>query len=206
MFKNSIYVSLLFILIIHIIQMNCFLTITRKDLENFYFHKNPSSFKSSSHNNNWAVIVCTSRFWFNYRHVANALSFYHLVKDYGIPDSNIILMLADDIPCNPRNPLPATIFNNQMQKINLYGENVEVDYRNYDVTVENFIRVLLNRHEPDVPNNKKLLSDENSNILMYFTFFPCLQHNNEIFVNQIILSVPFIVTNLSLILRKYMYI
>ena len=47
--------------------------------------------------------VCTSRFWFNYRHVANTLSFYHTVKRLGIPDSHIVLMLADDIPCNPRN-------------------------------------------------------------------------------------------------------
>uniref|UniRef100_H2Y7H5 GIY-YIG domain-containing protein n=1 Tax=Ciona savignyi TaxID=51511 RepID=H2Y7H5_CIOSA len=31
-------------------------------------------FSGSAHTNNWAVLVCTSRFWFNYRHVANALS------------------------------------------------------------------------------------------------------------------------------------
>ena len=51
----------------------------------------------TSHTNNWAVIVDTSRYWFNYRHVSNALSFYHTVKRMGIPDSQIILMLADDM-------------------------------------------------------------------------------------------------------------
>lgn len=30
--------------------------------------------------------VCTSRFWFNYRHVANVLSMYRSVKRLGIPD------------------------------------------------------------------------------------------------------------------------
>ena len=30
--------------------------------------------------------VCTSRFWFNYRHVANVLSIYRSVKRLGIPD------------------------------------------------------------------------------------------------------------------------
>lgn len=30
--------------------------------------------------------VCTSRFWFNYRHVANTLSMYRSVKRLGIPD------------------------------------------------------------------------------------------------------------------------
>src|SRR5690606_33574305 len=104
----------------------------------------------SKHSNNWAVLVSTSRFWFNYRHTANTLSFYHIVKQLGIPDSHIILMLADDFACNPRNSYPAQIFNNQNQQINLYGENVEVDYRGYEVTVENFLRVLTDRHEKEV--------------------------------------------------------
>ena len=29
---------------------------------------------------NWAIIVDTSRFWYNYRHGANALTVYHNVK------------------------------------------------------------------------------------------------------------------------------
>ena len=129
--------------------------------------------------------VCTSRFWFNYRHVANTLSFYHTVKRLGIPDSNIVLMLADDIPCNPRNgvggrptlgpravgayttgavltsllsegsppnqptnqpppaaAMPATVYNNADHRVDLYGDSIEVDYRGYEVTVKNFIRVL----------------------------------------------------------------
>ena len=30
--------------------------------------------------------VCASRYWFNYRHVANTLSIYRSVKRLGIPD------------------------------------------------------------------------------------------------------------------------
>ncbi|RUS24489.1 peptidase C13 family-domain-containing protein, partial [Jimgerdemannia flammicorona] len=99
-------------------------------------------FSRGGHTNNWAVLVCTSRFWFNYRHIANTLSMYRTVKRLGIPDSNIILMLADDVACNPRNKFPATVFNNAARLLDLYGENVEVDYRGYEVTVENFIRML----------------------------------------------------------------
>lgn len=86
------------------------------------------------HTNNWAVLVDTSRFWFNYRHVANVLSIYRSVKRLGIPDSQIILMIADDMACNPRNPRPATVFNNANQHINVYGDDVEVDYRGYEVS------------------------------------------------------------------------
>ena len=60
----------------------------------------------------------------------------------GIPDSQIILMLADDMACNSRNSFPAEIFNNEDHKLNLYGENIEVDYRGYEVNVESVIRVL----------------------------------------------------------------
>ncbi|CAF4656300.1 unnamed protein product, partial [Rotaria sp. Silwood2] len=71
-----------------------------------------------------------------------------------IPDSNIILMLADDMACNARNPRPAEIFNNIAEQINVYGDDVEVDYRGYDVTVENFVRILTNRLPEVTPVSK----------------------------------------------------
>lgn len=123
----------------------------------------------AGHTNNWAVLVDTSRFWFNYRHVANVLSIYRSVKRLGIPDSQIILMIADDMACNPRNPRPATVFNNANQNINVYGDDVEVDYRGYEVTVENFVRLLTGRLAAGTPRSKQLLTNEGSNILVYLT-------------------------------------
>nr|GLL47260.1 putative GPI-anchor transamidase [Ipomoea trifida] len=128
-----------------------------------------ASTATTMHTNNWAVLVCTSRFWFNYRHMANTLSLYRTVKRLGIPDERIILMLADDMACNARNKYPAQVFNNENHRLNLYGDNVEVDYRGYEVTVENFFRVLTGRHEAAVPRSKRLLSDEGSHILVYMT-------------------------------------
>jgi phosphatidylinositol glycan class K len=125
--------------------------------------------ENSGHTNNWAVLVSTSRFWFNYRHMANVLSLYRTVKRLGIPDSQIILMLADDIACNPRNAFPGTVFNNMDQALDLYGDSIEVDYRGYEVTVENFIRLLTDRWDEDQPRSKRLLTDENSNIFIYLT-------------------------------------
>ncbi|KAK9472235.1 peptidase C13 family-domain-containing protein [Dipodascopsis tothii] len=123
----------------------------------------------TTHTNNWAVIVSTSRFWFNYRHLANALSMYRTVKRLGIPDSQIILMLADDVACNPRNTFPGTVYNNADRALDLYGSNIEVDYRGYEVTVEKFLRVLTNRLDDGTPKSKRLLTDEGSNILIYLT-------------------------------------
>lgn len=99
-------------------------------------------------------------------------------------------MLSDDVACNPRNRFPATVYNNAGRLLDLYGSNVEVDYRGYEVTVENFIRLLTGgdivfvcrgcgtrlmemiiagRHDPDVPRSKRLLTDDRSNILVYMT-------------------------------------
>lgn len=44
-------------------------------------------------------------------------------------------MVADDMACNPRNPSPATVFNNADQQLNVYGDDVEVDFRGYEVNV-----------------------------------------------------------------------
>ncbi|TGZ84242.1 hypothetical protein EX30DRAFT_328090 [Ascodesmis nigricans] len=126
-------------------------------------------FVSAQHTSNWAVLVSTSRFWFNYRHLANVLSMYRTVKRLGIPDSQIILMLADDVACNPRNVFPASVFNNADRGLDLYGNNIEVDYRGYEVTVENFIRLLTDRVEPDTPRSKRLLTDDRSNVFVYMT-------------------------------------
>ncbi|PSR70740.1 hypothetical protein PHLCEN_2v13360 [Hermanssonia centrifuga] len=112
----------------------------------------------SSHTNNWAVL-----------HMANALGMYRTVKRLGIPDSNIILMLADDAACNSRNKFPGCVYANAGRHLDLYGDNIEVDYRGYEVTVENFLRVLTGRMDPSVPRSKRLLTDDRSNIFVYMT-------------------------------------
>merc|ERR1719419_1645382 len=67
-----------------------------------------------------------------------------------LPDSQIILMVADDMACNPRNPRPATEFL-------------------FQVTVENLVRLLTGRLPETTPRSKRLLTDEGSNILVYMT-------------------------------------
>lgn len=124
---------------------------------------------TSQHTVNFAVVVSTSRFYHNYRHVTNALTIYNALRQGGIPDSHIILMLADDIPCDARNPEPNSVV---CQRENLFPSTVEVDYRGNDVTVDNFIRVLTGRHVVGTPPNRRLPYDrrgQRANILIYLT-------------------------------------
>ncbi|KAF5375734.1 hypothetical protein D9615_009404 [Tricholomella constricta] len=141
--------------------------VSQEDAVRGFFGNSTTS--GSGHTNNWAVLVCASRYWFNYRHMANALGMYRTVKRLGIPDSNIILMLADDASCNSRNKFPGSVYANRGRHLDLYGDNIEVDYRGYEVTVENFIRVLTGRMDPSVPRSKRLLTDDRSNVFVYMT-------------------------------------
>merc|ERR1719516_598570 len=111
----------------------------------------PQEFARSSHTNNWAVLVDTSRFWFNYRHIANTLSVYRSVKRLGIPDSQIVLFLSDDMACNGRNGEPGAVFNHRDKVLDLYGNEIEVDFRGEEVTVQNLIRLLTGRQDKDTP-------------------------------------------------------
>lgn len=71
--------------------------------------------------------------------------------------------------CNPRNAFPGTVYNNADRALDLYGDNIEVDYRGYEVTVESFIRLLTDRLGDDVPRSKRLGTDAGSNVLVYMT-------------------------------------
>ncbi|KAK4051233.1 glycosylphosphatidylinositol anchor biosynthesis [Microbotryomycetes sp. JL201] len=128
-----------------------------------------STVAASTSTNNWAVLVCSSRFWFNYRHMANTLAMYRTVKRLGIPDSQIILMLADDVACNPRNPFAGTVYSNADRRTDLYGEKIEVDYKGEEVSVETFLRLLSGRLPESTPPSKRLMTDSRSNIFVYMT-------------------------------------
>jgi GPI-anchor transamidase subunit K len=135
----------------------------------------------STHSSNHAVIVSSSRYWFNYRHVINALSIYRLIRSNGIPDSNIVLMLADEYAINPRNPLPNQLLPSGRAGPTLYDAGVEIDYRGDDVRVETFLRVLTGRRHPSCADDDRdesdclagqspvLDTDHNSNVLIYLT-------------------------------------
>jgi phosphatidylinositol glycan class K len=121
----------------------------------------------SNHTSNHAVILSASRFWFNYRHANNALAIYKLIKQNGIPDENIILMLADDFPTNPRNPFKNAMYYEKAGKkpYSILDEFTQIDYRGDDVTVDNLRNVMLGKGGGD----RVLHTDQDSNVLVYWT-------------------------------------
>ncbi|KAH9589197.1 Peptidase C13 [Trypanosoma melophagium] len=124
---------------------------------------------SNESRNTWAVILSSSRYFFNLRHTSNALTMYHLCRKHGMDDDQIILFLGDSYACDPRNPDPATIYSalSGPDRVNLYSCNVQVDYAGYDVDVRRFLGVLQGRYDEHTPPSRRLDTDENSNILIY---------------------------------------
>jgi Peptidase C13 family len=84
----------------------------------------------------------------------------------GISDRRIILMLAGDTPCNARNVAPGSMFIDPNHRVDVYPDDLEIDYRGPSVTAANFLAVLSGEHPPEVPASKRLLSDAGSNVLV----------------------------------------
>ena len=120
---------------------------------------------SSTHTSNWAVILSSSQYWFNYRHTINALAIYQVLRENGFEDNQIILMLADEYTANAKNPYPNHLIKNG--NVSVYWENVEIDYRGEDVTASQVARVLTGSSSKG--KGPVLQSDLHSNILIYWT-------------------------------------
>ena len=114
---------------------------------------------------NYAVLVAGSEGWYNYRHQADVLGFYQYLKDHGYDDDHILLIMADDIANNELNPLPGVV-RRELSGKNLY-ENVQIDYKLGDLTLEDLKRILTG--EPSEAYPVTLGSTENDNVLFFWS-------------------------------------
>lgn len=120
--------------------------------------------KLSGQGDLWAVIGGLSENWNNYRHQADALTMYQLLKQRGVPDDHIILLIYDDIPYDPRNTRPGEVYH--------IPEKEEVrtmavpDYTGSRVNKKTLENILTGTKSS--PDNPILESDKNATVLMYF--------------------------------------
>uniref|UniRef100_A0A1B6H275 legumain n=1 Tax=Cuerna arida TaxID=1464854 RepID=A0A1B6H275_9HEMI len=118
----------------------------------------------------WAVLVAGSNTYDNYRHQADICHAYQIFHRHGVPDSNIIVMMYDDIANNPDNPKKGKIFNKPGGP-NVYGPKaVPKDYTGDAVTPKNFVHVLTGNHEAvkGVGSGKVLKSGPNDHVFVNF--------------------------------------
>lgn len=107
---------------------------------------------------NWAVVISTSDTWANYRHQADALAMYQLLKRHGYDDDHIIFIMEDNIAYDSHNPHPGYV------KVRPDGENlytnVKVDYKLSTIGIEDLEEIM---------TGDALGSDGNDNVIVFWT-------------------------------------
>ncbi|CAF3764313.1 unnamed protein product [Adineta steineri] len=118
---------------------------------------------------NWALLVAGSNGWYNYRHQADVCHAYQILHKNGIPDSNIVVMMYDDLAQNPANPTKGIIINHPRGQDVYHG--VPKDYTGTTVTPQNFINILLGDKAAmqGIGSGKVIESGPNDNVFLYFT-------------------------------------
>jgi len=115
----------------------------------------------------WAVLAAGSTGWSNYRHQADVCHAYHAIHDMGVPEDHIIVMMADDIAYNEKNPLPGRILNSEYTpSIDVYN-GVPHDYTGSLVTSTVFSQILLGQ-DMKVGSRKSLKSGPDDNVFIFY--------------------------------------
>ena len=118
--------------------------------------------------NNYYILLSSSKFYFNYRQTGNALVLYTYLKERGIKDNHILLVLPENHACNPRNKIRGKMKYFSESNKNYYCDDVEVDFKADDLNFEVILNMLRGRYPPNFPENKKLKTNEKSKIFIYF--------------------------------------
>jgi legumain len=117
---------------------------------------------------NWAVLVAGSSGYGNYRHQADVCHAYHVMRNGGVPASNIIVLAVDDIANYRSNPYPGQIFNKPTPAgtpgVDVY-KGCKIDYSGSKVTPEIFTKVMTGDKSA---GGKVLESGPNSHVFLNF--------------------------------------
>lgn len=114
------------------------------------FEDAPKDIEYAPLQNHWALLVAASEGWTNYRHQADVLNMYQILKSYGYDDEHIVLVMADDIAYNPYNPTPGEI-RVSPEGQNLYND-VIIDYRLNTLKPEDFTAILAGEKSNRLPH------------------------------------------------------
>jgi len=138
----------------------------------------------------YAAVVSSSRYWFNYRHSSNALAAYRALRARGVPDSHILLFLADDHACDARNAARAArVFSGDggvgaapradgsaagaraAAARSVLPADAEVDFAGADVTADALLRALTGRQHAGTPASRRFPAEmgADATLLVFLT-------------------------------------
>jgi glycosylphosphatidylinositol transamidase (GPIT) subunit GPI8 len=115
--------------------------------------------------NQYAVLVQGSNGWENYRHEADVLSIYQMLKAGGYSDDHIILITADDCANAPENKDAGAVRTDPNGK-NL-RQGAVIDYKNADLTPQDICNILKGVKTDKTP--VVLPSDAGQNVVFFWS-------------------------------------
>ena len=111
----------------------------------------------------YALLVQGSTGWNNYRHQADVLSVYQMLKRNGFDDDHIILIIDKALATDARNPEPGVIRSSD-DGPDLYS-HVEVDFDNASLTPADISDILLG----NIPHLFPSGAQEGANVLVFWS-------------------------------------
>lgn len=113
---------------------------------------------------NWALLVAASTGWKNYRHQADVLRMYQLLKANGYDDDHIILIMEDDLANDPNNPTPGTVIAPDGTNIR---KDANIDYKTSELSPDDIAYILAGEKKSHLP--KLIEADSTHNVLVFWS-------------------------------------
>ncbi len=117
-----------------------------------------------------AVLVQGSSGWANYRHQADVLNVYRMLKRNGWDDDHIILIVSDELADNPKNAFSGEVRCSTHTE-DLY-QGAVIDYSTDTLSVSDISDIMLGRSSSHLP--VVLNSSEGTNVLLFWSGHGCL--------------------------------
>ena len=139
-----------------------------KDAENKFkslYSKEISAINYPALTDQYAVLVQGSNGWMNYRHEADVLNIYQMLKRNGYDDDHIILVSADDVANASENSDKGAVRTDPGGK-NL-REGAVIDYKNADLTPQDIVNILKGEKTDRTP--VVLPKDAGQNVLFFWS-------------------------------------
>ena len=113
----------------------------------------------------YAVLIQGSNGWNNYRHLADVLNIYQLLKRNGYDDEHILLIIDKALPADTKNPEPGIIRAEDSGKDLMDG--CKIDYDNATINPADICNILLGVKTDKTPI--VLPKDAGQNILLFWS-------------------------------------
>ncbi|KAI6177892.1 Peptidase C13 domain containing protein [Aphelenchoides bicaudatus] len=117
-----------------------------------------------------AVLLSATRDFEDYHHEANVAHAFHLLKDHGVKEDNIIVMSYDGIVNDKMNPFPGKLFNKPNSQ-DLY-KDLKIDYNGENVSAQNMLAILtgdVNALNATTGGERVLKSTKDDKVFVYST-------------------------------------